>query len=82
MTEKMTTGWLWFDNDPGRTLEEKIARAAARYQAKFGAAPNTCYVNPQAMTTDEQQCNGLRVIAARHILPHHFWLGVEGNGRG
>lgn len=76
----MRVGWLWFDNDPGRTLEEKITRAAARYREKFGAAPNTCYVNPQAIAGDAQQCGALRLVAARHILPHHFWLGVE-NGR-
>lgn len=79
MAEKMRVGWLWFDNDPSRTVEEKIQRAAEQYRAKFGQKPNTCYVHPQAIADTaekEQQCNGMRVIAAPHILPHHFWLGV------
>lgn len=79
MAEKMRVGWLWFDNDPRRTMEEKIQRAAEQYRAKFGQKPNTCYVHPQAIADTagkEQQCDGVRVIAAQHILPHHFWLGV------
>jgi len=34
-------------------------------------------VNPQAIDKEEVQCGPVRVLAARHILPHHFWLGVE-----
>lgn len=81
MSQGLTVGWLWFDNDPDRTLEEKVTRAATRYQEKFGQAPNVCYVHPQAISGEEQQCGAVRLVAARHILLHHFWLGVE-NGRG
>jgi len=42
MNEKMRVGWLWFDNDPGRTVEEKVRRAVQRYREKFGQAPDTC----------------------------------------
>lgn len=76
MAQKMCVGWLWFDNDPNRTLEEKIQRAAKQYREKFGRTPNTCYVHPEAIANKEQQCDGVQVIAARHVLPHHFWLGV------
>lgn len=77
MADKMRIGWLWFDNDKARTVEEKVLRAADAYREKFGQVPNTCYVHPQAMIQKER-CNGVRVVAARHILPHHFWLGVVG----
>lgn len=80
MAQEMRVGWLWFDNDPGRTVEEKIRRAATRYQEKFGQAPNACYVHPQAIEAEEMRCGDLRVVAARHVLPHHFWLGVERAG--
>lgn len=76
MAKKMRVGWLWFDNDPGRTVEEKVRRAAERYREKFGRTPDTCYVHPQAIAGEEQQCGPVRVVSARHILPHHFWLGV------
>ncbi len=77
VAQGMRVGWLWFDNDPGRTVEEKIRRAATRYQDKFGQAPNTCYVHPQAIDAEEMQCGDLRVVAVRHVLPHHFFIGVE-----
>jgi len=76
VAEKMRVGWLWFDNDKSRTVEEKVLRAADAYRKKFGQPPNTCYVHPQAMAQEEQQCDGVHIVAARHILPHHFWLGV------
>jgi len=76
MAEKMRVGWLWFDNDPGRSVEEKVRRAAERYREKFGRAPDTCYVHPQAIGEKELQCGPVRVVAARHVLLHHFWLGI------
>ena len=82
MAEKMREGWLWFDNDASRTVEEKVRRAAERYHKKFGRVPNTCYVHPEAIGEEELQCGSVRVVAARHILVHHFWLGNGSNGKG
>jgi hypothetical protein len=82
MAEKMRVGWLWFDNDSGRTVEEKVCLAAERYQEKFGQKPNTCYVNPQAISGEKKSLTcpigdgTVQVLTARHILPHHFWLGI------
>jgi len=45
----MQIGLLWYDDDPQRTLEAKIGRAADRYREKYGRLPDTCYVHPQAM---------------------------------
>jgi hypothetical protein len=81
MAEKMREGWLWFDNDQSRTVEEKVRRAAERYREKFGRVPNTCYVHPQAIDDKELQCGSVRVVAARHVLLHHFWLGVAASHR-
>jgi len=75
---RLTIGLLWFDNDPTRTLEDKIVRAAQRYQKKHGHAPDTCYVNRGAMEGDKQQINGLHVVAVHNVLPHHFFVGVAG----
>ena len=74
----MEQGLLWFDNDPKRSLEDKIAQAAERYSQKFGQQPNTCYVNPQMVAGPENGkiAKDVRVVTAKNILPHHFWLGV------
>lgn len=81
MADKMRVGWLWFDNDPGRSVEEKVRRAAERYREKFGQVPDTCYVHPQAISEEELQCGPVRVICARHILLNHFWLGITSSQR-
>jgi hypothetical protein len=45
----MNEGLLWYGDDPGRELAEKIGRAAKRYRQKCGALPDVCYVHPLAM---------------------------------
>lgn len=73
----MRQGLLWFDNDPKRTLQEKVALAAERYFRKFGQHANACYVNPSMFPEQGGLlANGVRVVAAHYVLPHHFWIGV------
>ncbi len=80
----MQTGLLWFDNDPNRELTAKVEDAARRYKEKFGAVPNTCYVNQGALNGGEIRLtlkvapgNVLRVVPASNILRHHFLVGIE-----
>jgi len=73
----MKIGLLWFDNDPKRSLEDKISAGAERYVAKFGVRPNACFVNPAVLEKEKAQIEGLQVLTAQNILPHHFWLGVQ-----
>ena len=80
----MQTGLLWFDNGADRDLEAKVREAARRYQEKFGASPDTCYVNGSDLAGDglsimldgEPVC-GLRVLPAANVRPHHFWVGAD-----
>ncbi len=53
----MKVGLLWYDDDPGHDLAEKIGRAARRYRQKFGASPNICYVHRSVLhpSTDSGQ---------------------------
>jgi len=73
---KVKVGLLWFDDDPRRSLAEKIEEAARRYREKFGMDPDTCYVNPS--TLGDGKLNGTRVhvVPAPQVLPHHLLLGV------
>ena len=75
----MKQGLLWFDDDPGRDLAEKVGRAAQRYRQKFGASPDICYVHPSALggNGQERRVGGVRVAPLPHVLRHHFWLGQE-----
>jgi hypothetical protein len=74
----MNEGLLWFDADPKRALNEKVAQAADRYRHKFGRKPNLCYINPLMLPGSEPaECNGVRLVPSRAVLKHHFWIGVE-----
>ncbi len=75
----MKTGLLWFDNDKGRDLSAKVARAAAHYQRKYGRAPQLCYVNPVTLDSagGNVRVGSVEVLTSRTVLPHHFWLGVK-----
>ncbi len=79
----MQMGLLWFDSDPGRDLVAKAMDAARRYRERFGAQPDTCYVNFKAISEEQLiRLDGvgsstLRVVPADNIMAHHFWVGVE-----
>lgn len=80
----MKSGMLWFDNNRHRPLGEKLKRAAAYYQEKYGELPTTVVMHPSTadpLVTGDT-CAGLRVEASNTVLPHHFWLGVAATERG
>jgi hypothetical protein len=90
----MKTGLLWYDADPQRGLEDKVGRAAQRYREKFGHLPDVCYVNPKTMDGRGDEAGPgmacrvegsqatIRILSARNILAHHFWLGENGDAAG
>jgi hypothetical protein len=79
----MEVGMLWFDNDPRRGLEEKVARAVAHYKQKYGQMPTLCFVNPATLNGGPDLAAGVHIKPVRSVLPNHFWIGVgEANGRG
>lgn len=70
-------GWLWFDNDPKTSLQEKVAQAASRYQQKFGQQPLLCYVSQTALPEAGLACGRVRIMGVRNVLPGHFLFVVE-----
>ena len=88
----MKIGMLWFDDDPKRTITEKVERAAQHYHAKYGVTPNLCYANPNTVVEDAKaltiklatakagkDTQQVTVRQARSVLPNHFWIGVSEN---
>ena len=73
----MKEGLLWFDNDPKRSLSEKIKRAATRYQSKFSRKPTVCYLNHADYSGKLENVNGIMLRSAHNVLRHHLWIGVE-----
>ena len=72
----MEVGMLWFDDDPRRGLEEKVARAVAHYKEKYGQMPTLCFVNPGTLNGGPEAAAGVQIRAARTVLPNHFWIGL------
>jgi len=71
-------GLLWFDDTPTRATSDKIAHAVARYRQKYGHAPDVCYVHPALLDKGETGLgDGVKVLAAKSVLPNHFWVGVN-----
>lgn len=75
----MNEGLLWYDDDPGRDLAEKIGRAARRYRQKFGTSPDVCYVHPSALGGNGKvrKVGEVSVAPLPSVLRHHFWVGRE-----
>ena len=76
----MEWGLLWFDDTAGRSLEDKVARAAAHYERKYGHAPTLCFVNPLAKNGTDQ-AGGVQIETMTNIRPNHLWIGVGEVGR-
>jgi hypothetical protein len=71
---------LWFDDNPGRSIEDKIGQAAHRYRMKHSVQPNVCYVHPSVLSDNSKvkKVGDVRVAALPTVLVHHFWIGIEG----
>ena len=80
-------GLLWFDDDPSRTLDDKVRGAAARYQRKYGKQATVCYVHPSAfplppglppgasVAAAQMMVGDVEVRAGHAILPNDFLIG-------
>jgi hypothetical protein len=75
----MKEGLLWYDDNPGRDLADKVGRAARRYKQKFNASPDVCYVHPSALDDDDKvnKVGAVRVSSRPTVLRHHFWVGQD-----
>jgi hypothetical protein len=80
----MEIGLLWFDDNKDKSLATKVYEAAAAYRAKprfAGKTPNVCYVHPSTLPeVQETHLNGMRIVAASTVAPHHLFVGVENTG--
>lgn len=73
----MKQGFVWYDNDPKKSLELKLREAALRYRAKYGSEPTVCYVNPAHLTAKETLVAKVRVVEAASLLPNHLWFEIS-----
>lgn len=62
----------WYDPDKKKTIEEKIAAAARRYERKHGEPPVIALVNP----TQVAEVEGIDVRPAVHVAPNTIYVGL------
>lgn len=78
----MTLGMMWFDNDPKKTLEQKVDQAADYYLRKYGVRANRCMVNPRNLPAADSQTGAGRagrveILPLRSVMPGHLWIGRD-----
>lgn len=73
----MQVGMLWLDDSKQRSLAEKVDRAAAYYEEKYGRLPQLCYVNVAAVDEVGEQVGAVMVRPLPTILRNYFWLGEK-----
>ena len=78
---------LWYDDDPKRSLEEKLARAIEHMRSKYSQIPELCFVHPSAITglQGEQPIvtvDGMKIklVPQRRVLRNHFSLVIPDMG--
>ena len=71
----MDWGLLWYDDTAGRPLEDKIARAAAHFQKKYGQPPTLCFVHP-TVRNGTDQVGSIQVETLKAVMPNCLWIGV------
>lgn len=72
----MNIGMLWYDNS-NLTQVDKIKKAAAYYQKKYGKTPNCCWVNHKQFP--DQVIEGIEIKSARTVMTNHLWIGLGKN---
>ncbi len=73
----MEIGMMWLDDSKQRSMEEKVARAAAYYQEKYGRNPELCFVSVDEVDEEGKVIENIEVRPLRTILRNHFWLGMK-----
>ena len=71
----MDWGLLWYDDTAGRSLDDKIARAAAHFERKYGQSPTLCFVHSSAKNGADQ-VGGVQIETLKTIGPNCFWIGI------
>ncbi|HJS29224.1 MAG TPA: hypothetical protein VJ768_06360 [Anaerolineales bacterium] len=73
----MNIGMLWYDNDPKKTLVDKVGQAATYYHEKYGKRPDLCFVHPSLAPGERERTGAVEIRSSGSVLPNYFWIGVN-----
>ena len=73
----MSTGMIWFDNDPHKNINEKVQYAIHYYQQKFGSVPTLCFLHPKFKDKQLEFFSEIEFKYNRGLSPDHIWVGMR-----
>jgi len=74
----MATGMMWFDNDPKRTLEQKIKRGFEYCQDKYKTSVLAVWTHPSCHVEGDSEVYGeTPIIFHKSIRTNHFWYVID-----
>jgi len=75
--------FVWYDDNPKKSVNAKIDEAVLRYRQKFGKNPSVCKLNeemqPQVLELNQNESSiaGVKVLPAKNVPQNYFWIGNE-----
>ena len=70
----MKQGMLWYDNLPGKQLNERIAQAVNYFTQKYGQKPEQCFVHPEMVIGQSDKGLPVKVVIDEKVLHNHIWI--------
>ena len=70
--------FVWYDDNPKKTIETKIDEAIDRYTERYGRPPAVCMLNdgiPARDYADLTATSHVQVMAAKNVPQNYFWVG-------
>lgn len=72
--------FVWYDDNPKKTVGAKIDEAVLRYKQRYGRSPDICMLNDAVLTSDYEASEAnpdIRIRAAKNVPYNYFWVGNE-----
>ncbi len=72
--------FVWYDDNPKKTIGAKIDEAVLRYKQHYGRTPSVCMLNDTVPSADYEpamQSVGVRVMGAKNVPQNYFWVGTD-----
>ncbi len=72
--------FVWYDDNPKKSVNVKIDEAILRYKQKYGTVPNVCMVSEKTQSNEVDGVAthlGIKVRTAKTVPQNYFWIGRE-----
>jgi hypothetical protein len=72
--------FVWYDDNPKKSVVTKIDEAVLRYRQKYGSKPNVCMISEKVQNSDYNGAVnnlGIEVKTAKNVPQNYFWIGRD-----